>query len=153
MLLDNHAINTFDALEQKVGIVVSRFNHEIIEQLIQKAQETLAECKVTPENITIIKVPGAVEIPFALAQLARTKKYTALVALGSVIKGATPHFDYVCGQAQQGALRVSLDYNIPVGFGVQTVLNMEQAKERIHIAGEAVMAALELATIDYGQNG
>lgn len=149
MQLDNHVVTPIDATGHKVGIVVSRFNKDIIEQLLTRAQETLAACNIKPEDIKVIKVPGAVEIPFALAQLARTEKYTALIALGSVIKGETPHFDYVCRHAQQGSLRVSLDYNIPIGFGVQTVLSLEQAQARIHVAGEAVIAALELAVQNY----
>lgn len=149
MQLNNHLITPIDATGKKVGIVISRFNKDITDQLQEKALKTLQDCNIADNDITLIDVPGAIEIPYALAQLAATKKYDALVALGSVIQGATPHFDYVCTHAQQGTLRVSLDYIIPIGFGVQTVINKKQAEERIHIAGEAVIAALELATKHY----
>lgn len=149
MQLDNHTITPIDATGKKVGIVVSRFNKTITQALVERAYQTLADCNITKDNITLIEVPGAIETPFALAQLARSGNYDALVVLGSVIKGETPHFDYVCAHAQQGALRVSLDYNVPIGFGIQTVLTMEQAQARIHIAGEAVIAALELALKKY----
>ena len=92
-------------------------------------------------------VPGAVEIPYMLDKLATSKKYDCLVALGVVIRGDTPHFDYICKMASHGILRVSLDYHMPIGFGLLTLANESQAKARIQVAASAVLAALELAKI------
>jgi 6,7-dimethyl-8-ribityllumazine synthase len=94
-----------------------------------------------------VSVAGAVEIPFALQVLAKTGNYDCLVALGCVIRGETPHFDYVCNMAQQGALQVSLNHNVPVGFGVLTLNGEAQARARRHVGAEAVAAALELARL------
>ena len=129
----------------KVGIVVARFNSEITEKLLASVLETLQKNKVKRENIKIISVAGAVEIPFALHKLARSERCDFLVAIACVIRGDTPHFDYVCKMAQEGILKVMIEDNIPVGFGVLTMNSLEQAKIRIHVGGEAALAALELA--------
>jgi 6,7-dimethyl-8-ribityllumazine synthase len=131
-----------DGSKLKVAIVLTRWNSEITEDLLANALENLKKCKVKDKNIRIVRVAGAVEIPFALHKLDKSKKYNFMVALGCVMKGETPHFDYVCKMAQEGILKVMLEDNIPVGFGVLTVNNPEQAKKRIHVGGEAVMAAL-----------
>ena len=99
------------------------------------------------KNIRIVYVAGSVELPFALNKLALSKKYDFLVALGCVVKGETPHFDYVCKMAQEGILEVMLEENIPVGFGVLTVNNIRQARARIHVGAESALAALELALL------
>lgn len=130
----------------RVGIVVSRFNTSTTGALLKSALRALSARKVMTHP-DIIYTPGAVEIPYALQQLARSKKYTALVALGCVIRGDTPHFEYVCKIVQEGVLRVSLDYNIPIGFGVLTLEKMAQARSRLGLGEEAVAAALELARI------
>jgi 6,7-dimethyl-8-ribityllumazine synthase len=144
MQIKNIKYKYLDGSKMKVGIVVSRFNGEITEQLLLSALETLDKCKVNPKNIKIVQVAGAVEIPFALHKLAKNKKHNFLVALGCVIRGETPHFDYVCKMAQEGILKVVLEDNIPVGFGVLSVNNLKQAQARYHVGGEAVLAALEL---------
>lgn len=137
----------FNANYLKVGIVVSRFNKEVTGELLGAGLAALKEYRVKKKNIKIIFVPGAMEIPYALQILAKTKKYDCLVALGCVIRGETPHFEYVCKAAQEGVLRVMLDFSIPIGFGVITVNNLKQAKTRFHVGAEAVVAALELVKL------
>jgi 6,7-dimethyl-8-ribityllumazine synthase len=148
MQLKHHKLRLPNGKGLKVGLVVSRFNENITTALLDAALATLQQAQVSDKNIKVISVPGAMEIPYVLQQLARTKKYDCLVALGCVIRGETPHFDYVCKMAQEGVLEVSLDFDIPIGFGVMTVNNLKQAKTRIHVASEAVAAALEITTID-----
>ncbi|MDR3519340.1 MAG: 6,7-dimethyl-8-ribityllumazine synthase [Candidatus Pacebacteria bacterium] len=136
-----------DGTKVKVGIVLTRWNSDITDKLLENALEALKKSKVNSRNIRVAHVSGAVEIPFALHKLAKSREFDFLVALGCVIKGDTPHFDYVCKMAQEGALKVMIEDNIPVGFGVLTVNNLEQTKERIHVGGEAALAALELALL------
>ncbi len=137
-----------DGRKIKVAIVVARWNGEITEALLQESLATLEKCKFDTKNIKVISVAGSVEIPFALHKLAQSKKYDFLVALGCVIRGDTPHFDYVCKMAQEGVLKVMIEDNMPVGFGILTVNNLEQAKQRIHVGGEATLAGLELCFLD-----
>ncbi|MBI4128243.1 MAG: 6,7-dimethyl-8-ribityllumazine synthase [Parcubacteria group bacterium] len=136
------------ASRAKVGVVVSRFNQEITNQLLGNANQALRRYRVKEKNVTVVSVAGSIEIPYALQHLARLKRYDCLVALGCVIRGATAHFDYVCKMVQEGVLRVMLDHHIPIGFGVLTVNTLEQAQARIHVGGEAVAAALELAILE-----
>ena len=124
--------------------MASRFNGEVTEGLLRSAKAALKEYGVKEKNLTVVSVAGAVEIPFALQKLALTQRYDCLVALGCVIQGETPHFDYVCKMAQEGVLRVSQDFRLPIGFGVLTVFNLKQARSRFHVGGEAAEAALEL---------
>ena len=147
MQIENKPKLELDGTGKKVGIVVSRFNREITQGLLLSAQKFLADVHVAEQDIKVMSVPGAVELPVALQKLAESGKFDFLVALGCIIRGETPHFDYVAKMAQEGALRVMLDYKIPVGFGVLTVENSEQAKVRFHIGGEAAAAALEFALI------
>jgi 6,7-dimethyl-8-ribityllumazine synthase len=147
MQIKNKQYEYLDGKKLKVAIVVARFNGEITENLLASAMENLDKSKVNPKNIKIVQVAGAVEIPFALHKLAKTKKYDFLVALGCVIRGDTPHFDYVCKMAQEGVLKVMLEDNIPVGFGILSVNNLKQAEDRFHVGGEAAIAALELALL------
>ncbi|MFA7253876.1 MAG: 6,7-dimethyl-8-ribityllumazine synthase [Patescibacteria group bacterium] len=148
MQIKNKNVIQFDAGHLNIGIVVARFNQDITDELLKFALETLETSRVKRNNIRIIPVAGSVEIPYALQKLAGMKKYDCLVALGCIIRGETPHFDYVCKMAQEGVLRVSLDYKIPVGFGVLTVENIDQARDRYHVGGEAALAAVELALIN-----
>ncbi len=150
MRTKNHKTISVKGTGLKIGIAVSRFNQKVTEQLLQSAQNTLTKSKV--KDITVIKVAGAMELPFALQTLAKAEKYDCLVALGCIIKGETPHFDYVCKMTQEGALRVSLDNNIPIGFGVLTLNSLDQVKDRIVVGGEATMAALELALLNKGSS-
>lgn len=138
---------TFNASGKRVGIVVSRFNKDITDELLSQARLALSEFGVKKEDSTVLAVPGSVEIPYALQKLAKTKKYDCLVALGCVIKGETEHFTYVCKMAQEGILRVMLDAHIPIGFGVITANSIEQAKARAKLGRDAVAAALELTTL------
>jgi len=114
----------------RFGIVLSRFNGFISERLLDGAIDTLVRHGADRSNIEIVRVPGAFEMPLALKTLAGSGKYDALIALGAVIRGATPHFDYVAGECAKGISQVSLQFDIPVGFGVLTVDTIEQAIER-----------------------
>ena len=112
----------------KIAIVVSEFNQMVTDKLLKGAlQEAKNQATVTPE---IFKTPGAIELPFTAQQLAKTKKYDAIVLLGCVIQGETNHYDYVCMQVSQGTQQVMMHYNIPVIFGVLTTQNSEQAMAR-----------------------
>ena len=134
----------FDASDWKIGIVVAHFNKHITEKQLASALKRAKDYKISEKNIDIITVAGAVEIPTALQALAEKRHYAALLGIGCVIRGATPHFDYVCKMACEGMLRVSLDYKIPVGMGVLTLETEEQAKERQDLGGEHLDAALQL---------
>lgn len=139
-----------DAAALRIAIAVSRFNDLFTRQLLQGALDTLTRHGVKEENIHVAWVPGAFELPLAAKTFAETGQYDAVVALGCVIRGATPHFEYVCSQAAAGLNRAALDTGVPVAFGVITADNLEQATER---AGtkmgnkgiEAALAALEMA--------
>lgn len=144
MQLENKSAISIEAPEVRVGIVVARFNKDITDGLYKSALEALTRSQVKEENIKTYTVAGSVELPYALQQFALTKKFNFLVALGCVIRGETPHFDYVCKMAQEGILKVSLEHNIPIGFGIITVNNLAQAEARLHLGAEATMAALEL---------
>ncbi|MBI3888746.1 6,7-dimethyl-8-ribityllumazine synthase [Candidatus Nomurabacteria bacterium] len=134
-----------DGSKLKACVVLTRWNSEITDGLLVSALLALKKCKLSDKNIKIVHVSGAVELPFALHKMA--KKYDFMVALGCVIRGDTPHFDYVCKMAQEGILKVMLEDNIPVGFGVLSVNNLKQAKVRLHVGGEAALAALGLALL------
>jgi 6,7-dimethyl-8-ribityllumazine synthase len=147
MQIKNKKIEYLDGSKLKVGIVMARFNSDITEKLLENALEALNKSKLKPQNIEVIKVAGAVEIPYVLNKLAKSGDYDFLVALACVIRGDTPHFDYVCKMVQEGVLEVMLEEDMPVGFGVLTVNNLKQAKARYHVGGEATLAALELALL------
>ena len=114
----------------KIAIVLSLFNEFIGQKLLEGALSCLKENNVDEENIDLVKVPGAFEIPLAAEKLASSKKYDAIICLGAVIRGDTPHFDYVAGAASNGILQVSLKHSLPVTFGVLTTDTVEQAIER-----------------------
>lgn len=114
-----------------IAIVVSQFNHEITHKLQQGAIERLLECGFKTQDITVVDVPGAVEIPFLAQQLAKKNHYAAIIALGAVIRGETSHYDYVCQVVSSGCQRVALDFNIPVIFGVLTTEDDAQALDRV----------------------
>jgi 6,7-dimethyl-8-ribityllumazine synthase len=128
-----------------VGIVVSRFNGGITTQLLQSALDELALRGVSREAITIMPVPGAFELPIATMALAKTRRFACVVALGCVVRGETPHFDYVAGEAASGVQLAALETGIPIAFGVLTVDNEAQAQARVGKGAEAVRTALELA--------
>jgi 6,7-dimethyl-8-ribityllumazine synthase len=114
----------------KVAIVLSLFNEFIGQKLLDGALKSLKENKVNENNIDIVKVPGAFEIPLTAEKLASLKKYDTILCLGAVIRGETPHFDFVAEAASTGILQVSLKYGLPIAFGVLTTNNVEQAVER-----------------------
>jgi 6,7-dimethyl-8-ribityllumazine synthase len=118
------------AQEMKVAIVVARFNEFIVSKLVSGAQDALIRHGVEDDAIDIAWVPGAFEIPIIAQKFAESGKYDAVICLGSVIRGATSHYDYVCNEASKGIAQVSLKTGIPVLFGVLTTENIEQAVER-----------------------
>ncbi|MBI0027516.1 6,7-dimethyl-8-ribityllumazine synthase [Gilliamella apicola] len=137
----------------KVAIIVARFNQFINESLVNGAVDALTRIgQVDEKNITIIWVPGAYEIPLTAKVAAQSKKYDAIVALGTVIRGSTAHFDFVAGESSSGLLNASLDHTIPVGFGILTTESIEQAIERAgtkagNKGAEAALTALEMLNI------
>ena len=142
----------FSCSNFKFAVVLSGFNEFIGQKLLEGALECLKKHNCPEENITLIKVPGAFEIPLAAAKLAEQKKYDAIICLGAVIRGATPHFDYVAGSASNGISQVSLKYNIPIAFGVLTTDNIEQAIERAGTKSgnkgwDAALTAIEMADL------
>jgi 6,7-dimethyl-8-ribityllumazine synthase len=130
-----------------VGIVVSRFNGAVTSKLLEGALAELDEAGVARDAITVMPVPGAFELPLAAMALAKTRRYACIVALGCVIRGETPHFEYVAGEAASGLQLAALETGIPVSFGVLTVETSEQADARIDKAADAVRAALEMADL------
>lgn len=119
-----------DASDMNIGIVVAEWNKHITEKLLEGACNTLEKHGVKPENIIVKRVPGSFELTFAAKRLADTKDIDAVIALGCVIKGDTPHFDYVCSGVTQGFIELNLMYDIPFIFGLLTTENMQQAEDR-----------------------
>jgi 6,7-dimethyl-8-ribityllumazine synthase len=130
-----------------VGIVVARFNGEVTRELLRRALDELERLGVGREAVTVIPVPGAFELPLAAMALAKTRRYSCIVALGAVIRGETPHFELVAGEAASGLQLAGLETGVPVAFGVLTTENEEQARERLDRAAEAVRTALEMADV------
>jgi 6,7-dimethyl-8-ribityllumazine synthase len=135
---------------KRFGLVVSRFNELITKQLLAGAHDCLLRHGVAEDAIEVAWVPGAWEIPLALRHLGRAGRFDALVALGAVIRGATPHFDYVCSGAASGVASVSLELDLPIAFGVLTTDSLEQAFERAgskagNKGWDAALSALEMA--------
>ena len=136
----------------KFAILVARFNSFIVESLLDGALDTLKRHGVDEKDIEIVRVPGAFEMPIAAQRMASKNKYDAIIALGAVIRGGTPHFEYVAGECVKGLSQVSLNANIPVAFGVLTVDSIEQAIERAgtkagNKGGEAAITALEMVNL------
>jgi 6,7-dimethyl-8-ribityllumazine synthase len=130
-----------------VALVVSRFNGTVTGALLQRALAELERLGVPPDAVTVMPVPGAFELPLAALALAKSRRYACIVALGCVIRGETPHFDYVAGETASGLQLAGLETGIPVAFGVLTVDTLEQAQARIDKGAEAVRTALELADV------
>ena len=143
----------------KIGVVVSRFNEMITEGLLAGALSTLKEAGIADEAITLVRVPGSFEIPLAAQRLAQTGTFEAIVCLGAVIRGETPHFDYICLQASNGIREVALKYDLPVTFGIITADTVEQALARAgeerNKGREAATSAVEMANLmkDLEANG
>jgi 6,7-dimethyl-8-ribityllumazine synthase len=130
-----------------VGVVVSRFNGSVTTQLLDGALAELSAAGVGQEAITIMVVPGAFELPLAATALAKTRRFACIVALGCVIRGDTPHFDYVSSEAASGLQLAALETGVPVSFGVLTLDRVEQAEARVGKGAEAVRSALEMADL------
>jgi 6,7-dimethyl-8-ribityllumazine synthase len=133
--------------DRTVGIVVSRFNGEISNLLLESALEALTAAGVAEERITVMPVPGAFELPIGAMALAKTRRYSCVVALGCVVRGETAHFDYVAGEAASGLQLAGLETGVPVAFGVLTVDTTEQAEARVDKGADAARAALEMADL------
>ena len=141
----------------RFAIVAARFNRFITDSLVSGATDTLNRHGINSEDIDCIWVPGAFEIPQAAAVAARSEKYAAVITLGAVIRGATPHFEFVAGECASGIARINLEQSVPVIFGVLTTETIEQAIERAgtkagNKGGDAALAALEMASL-YTQIG
>jgi 6,7-dimethyl-8-ribityllumazine synthase len=130
-----------------VGVVVARFNGELTGELLSRALDELERAGVARESVTIIPVPGAFELPLAAMALAKTRRYSCVVALGAVIRGETPHFEYVASEAASGLQLAGIETGVPVAFGVLTVETEEQARARLDKGAEAARTALEMADV------
>ena len=136
----------------RLAIVTTRWNHFITDRLVEGALDTIERHGGDPAATVLIKVPGAFEIPLAVSQLAKSGKYDAVIAIGAVIRGSTPHFDYVAGEATKGISQVSVATGVPVAFGVITADSIEQAIERAgtkmgNKGAEAALVAIEMANL------
>ena len=130
-----------------VAIVVSRFNGGLTNRMLARALDTLEEAGVEPEGITVMPVPGAFELPLAAMALAKTRRYACVVALGAIVRGETPHFDYIASEAASGLQLAAIETGIPVSFGVLTVESVAQGEARIERAADTVRSALEMADL------
>ena len=128
-----------------VAIVAARFNGEITNRMLEAALDELERAGVTRQAVTVMIVPGAFELPLGAMALAKTRRFACVVALGCVIRGETPHFDYVASEAASGLQLAGLETGVPVAFGVLTVDNVDQAEARVAKGAEAVRTALEMA--------
>ena len=142
----------FQNANARYAITVGRFNSFVVESLLSGALDALKRHGVTDDNITVVRAPGAWELPLVAKKLIATGKYDAVIALGAVIRGGTPHFDFVAGECAKGLGVVSLDSDIPVSFGVLTVDSIEQAIERSgtkagNKGADAAMVAIEMISL------
>jgi 6,7-dimethyl-8-ribityllumazine synthase len=137
---------------RRFAVVASRFNQVIVERLVDGALDALVRHGVSADDVDVVWVPGAWELPIAARRLLSSERYDALVAVGAVIRGDTPHFDYVAGEASRGLATASVEYDTPIGFGLLTCDNNEQAEARAGGAHgnkgwDAALAALEMADL------
>lgn len=137
---------------KRFAIVAGRFNEYIVDSLVKGALDALGRHGVDVSNVPVVQVPGCFELPLAAKRLARSGSYDGIITLGAVIRGATPHFDYVAGQCAAGIARVSLEEDLPVAFGVLTTENIEQAIERAgtkagNKGADAAMTVLEMSNL------
>ncbi|GGD12235.1 MULTISPECIES: 6,7-dimethyl-8-ribityllumazine synthase [Halopseudomonas] len=142
----------FVSVQGRYALVVGRFNSFVVESLLSGAIDALKRHGVKEADITIVRAPGAFEIPLVVKKVAETKQFDAIVTLGAVIRGGTPHFEYVAGECVKGIGSLSLEYGIPVAFGVLTVDSIEQAIERSgtkagNKGAEAAMSAVEMVSL------
>jgi 6,7-dimethyl-8-ribityllumazine synthase len=136
----------------RFAIVASRFNHFIVDRLVEGAVDALVRHGADAKDVTVVRVPGAFELPLAVRRLAASKKVDAVIALGAVIRGATPHFDYVAGEAAKGIGAVAAASDVPVAFGVLTTESIEQAVERAgtkqgNKGWDAAVSAIEMVSL------
>lgn len=141
-----------DAAGLRFGIVVSKFNEFITSRLLAAAVETLTKAGAARDSIEIVRVPGAFEIPVVARRLGRSRRFDAVICLGAVIRGETPHFEYISAEVSRGIARASTDYDLPVVFGVLTTETVAQAMERAgppdrNRGAEAARTAIEMATL------
>jgi 6,7-dimethyl-8-ribityllumazine synthase len=143
----------FDANGKKIAIVVSRFNSFIVESLLEGAIDALKRHgNVADSDITVVRVPGAYELPVAAKRIAQQGKVDAIIAIGAVIRGGTPHFDFVAGECNKGLAQVAMEFTLPVAFGVITTDSIEQAIDRAgtkagNKGAEAALSALEMVNV------
>jgi 6,7-dimethyl-8-ribityllumazine synthase len=136
----------------RIGIVAARFNDFIVDRLVDAAVDTLLEHGAEPADLVVVRVPGAFEIPVTVKRMAKARRYDAVVALACVIRGATPHFDYVAGEASRGLAGVGLEHELALGFGVLTCDTLEQAIERAgskagNKGADAALTAVRMASL------
>lgn len=148
----NEISGNFIQCQGRYAIIGSRFNHLITDKLIEGAKDTLIRHGINDNDIDLVWVPGAFEIPFTAKKLVDTGDYQAVITLGAVIRGATPHFDYVAGQCASGIARLNLESDVPVIFGVLTTETIEQAIERAgakagNKGADAAMTAMEMVSL------
>ena len=136
-----------NGFRRTVAIVVSRFNADITNKLLESAVDALVDAHVSRDSITIVPVPGAFELPLAAMAIAKTRRFSCVVALGCVIRGETPHFDFVAGEAASGLQLSAIETGVPVSFGLLTTENRAQAEARVNKGEEAARAALEMADL------
>lgn len=145
-------VGTADMTDRQVAIVVSRFNESVTTRLVEGAIDALTRHGGARERIDVVWVPGAWELPAAARVLLASERYDAIVALGAVIRGETPHFDFVAGEAARGLAEAGADFDVPIGFGLLTTDTMEQAEERAggthgNKGWDAALAALEMVDL------
>jgi len=138
--------------DSRFALLVARFNSFVVESLLEGAIDTLKRHGAEENNLHIVRVPGAFEMPLAAQRLAASKEYDAIIALGAVIRGGTPHFEYVAGECTKGLAMVSMQHDVPMAFGVLTVDSIEQAIERAgtkagNKGGEAALSAIEMVSL------
>jgi 6,7-dimethyl-8-ribityllumazine synthase len=136
-----------DGARRSVGVVVARFNGGLTGELLARALDALERAGVGREAVTVIPVPGAFELPLAAMALAKTRRYSCIVALGAVVRGETPHFELVASEAASGLQLAGLETGVPVAFGVLTTDTEEQARARLDKGAEAARTALEMADV------
>lgn len=148
---DGHSL----ASTARIGIVAARFNAQIVDELLAGCERRLKELGIETSRTRTIRVPGAFELPIAAQAMARTKDFAAIICLGAVVRGDTPHFEYVAGECARGIARISLDESLPIIFGVLTTNTEQQALDRIggshgHAGERAAEAAIEMAALMAG---
>lgn len=148
----NSTHGDLNAKGHRFAIVAARFNETIVESLLSGALAGFQAHGAADESITVVRVPGAFELPLVARKLAASKQYAAVIALGAVVRGGTPHFEYVCNEAASGLTRAALDSDVPVVFGVLTTDNQAQAEERTrpdqtNKGYEAALVAIEMANL------